>query len=157
MLALSKGGPAFSPSHPLLPLRQRPSSDSTPDADGFYLEPLMPAVLKTAKEKSVCLNKEEESGEGPRSAGRGSLRRGDGSSAAVRRKAPSDLNQTFPAPGEEERLTDERQQADFRAVITREPAEGFYLTRTLPSQSASTVRRQSWRTWMRKRRIWTKL
>uniref|UniRef100_A0A3B3UAR8 Calmodulin regulated spectrin-associated protein 1b n=1 Tax=Poecilia latipinna TaxID=48699 RepID=A0A3B3UAR8_9TELE len=113
----------------------RPSSDSTPDADGFYLEPLMPAVLKTAKEKSVCLNKEEESGEGPRSAGRGSLRRGDGSSAAVRRKAPSDLNQTFPAPGEEERLTDERQQADFRAVITREPAEGFYLTRTLPSQS----------------------
>ncbi|XP_014852461.1 PREDICTED: calmodulin-regulated spectrin-associated protein 1-B-like, partial [Poecilia mexicana] len=112
----------------------RPSSDSTPAADGFYLEPLMPAVLKTAKEKSVCLNKEEESGEGPRSAGRGSLRRGDGSSAAVRRKAPSDLNQTFPAPGEEECLTDERQQADFRPVISssvncssREPAEGFYL------------------------------
>ncbi|XP_054895053.1 calmodulin-regulated spectrin-associated protein 1-B isoform X2 [Poeciliopsis prolifica] len=108
----------------------KPSSDSTPAADGFYLEPLMPAVLKTAKEKSVCLNKEEESGEGPRSAGRGSLRRGDGSSTAVRRKAPSDLNQTFPAPGEEERL----QQTDFRPVITssvnyssREPAEGFYL------------------------------
>ncbi|XP_043967971.1 calmodulin-regulated spectrin-associated protein 1-B isoform X1 [Gambusia affinis] len=112
----------------------KPSSDSTPAADGFYLEPLMPAVLKTAKEKSVCLNKEEESGEGPRSAGRGSLRRGDGSSAAVRRKAPSDLNQTFPAPGEEERLADKRQQTDFRPVITSslnysstEPAEGFYL------------------------------
>ncbi|XP_032434331.1 calmodulin-regulated spectrin-associated protein 1-B isoform X3 [Xiphophorus hellerii] len=112
----------------------KPSSDSTPAADGFYLEPLMPAVLKTAKEKSVCLNKEEESGEGPRSAGRGSLRRGDGSSAAVRRKAPSDLNQTFPAPGEEERLADKRQQTDFRPVITssvnyssRESAEGFYL------------------------------
>ncbi|XP_023199416.1 calmodulin-regulated spectrin-associated protein 1-B isoform X2 [Xiphophorus maculatus] len=112
----------------------KPSSDSTSAADGFYLEPLMPAVLKTAKEKSVCLNKEEESGEGPRSAGRGSLRRGDGSSAAVRRKAPSDLNQTFPAPGEEERLVDKRQQTDFRPVITssvnyssRESAEGFYL------------------------------
>ncbi|XP_027889062.1 calmodulin-regulated spectrin-associated protein 1-B isoform X5 [Xiphophorus couchianus] len=110
------------------------SSDSTPAADGFYLEPLMPAVLKTAKEKSVCLNKEEESGEGPRSAGRGSLRCGDGSSAAVRRKAPSDLNQTFPAPGEEERLADKRQQTEFRPVITssvnyssRESADGFYL------------------------------
>lgn len=32
-------------------------------ADSFYLEPLMPAVPKPAKEKSVSLNKEEESGE----------------------------------------------------------------------------------------------
>ncbi|KAM4746547.1 calmodulin-regulated spectrin-associated protein 1-B isoform 2-T2 [Anableps anableps] len=112
----------------------KPSSDSTPASEGFYLEPLMPAVLKTAKEKSVCLNKEEESGEGPSSAGRGSLRRGDGSAAAVRRKAPSDLSQTFTPPGEEESLPVERPQADFRPAITstlnyssREPAEGFYL------------------------------
>ncbi|XP_047236854.1 calmodulin-regulated spectrin-associated protein 1-B isoform X2 [Girardinichthys multiradiatus] len=112
----------------------KPSSDSKPASDGFYLEPLMPAVLKTAKEKSVCLNKEEESGEVARSAGRGSLRHGDGSSAAVRRKAPSDLKQTFTLPGEEENLSEEPQQSDFRPVITsnvtyssREPAEGFYL------------------------------
>ncbi|MED6251460.1 Calmodulin-regulated spectrin-associated protein 1-B [Ataeniobius toweri] len=112
----------------------KPSSDSKPASGGFYLEPLMPAVLKTAKEKSVCLNKEEESGEVARSAGRGSLRRGDGSSAAVRRKAPSDLKQTFTPPGEEENLSEEPQQSDFRPVITsnvnyssREPAEGFYL------------------------------
>ncbi|XP_051906505.1 calmodulin-regulated spectrin-associated protein 1-B-like isoform X2 [Hippocampus zosterae] len=37
----------------------------TPDlqAESYYLEPLMPAVPKPAKEKSISLNKEEESGE----------------------------------------------------------------------------------------------
>uniref|UniRef100_A0A3Q2YJR3 Calmodulin regulated spectrin associated protein 1 n=1 Tax=Hippocampus comes TaxID=109280 RepID=A0A3Q2YJR3_HIPCM len=37
----------------------------TPDlqTDSYYLEPLMPAVPKPAKEKSISLNKEEESGE----------------------------------------------------------------------------------------------
>ncbi|XP_054612688.1 calmodulin-regulated spectrin-associated protein 1-B-like isoform X2 [Dunckerocampus dactyliophorus] len=37
----------------------------TPDlqADSYYLEPLLPAIPKPAKEKSVILNKEEESGE----------------------------------------------------------------------------------------------
>ncbi|KAI3362194.1 hypothetical protein L3Q82_012513 [Scortum barcoo] len=37
----------------------------TPDrqADSYYLEPLMPAIVKPAKEKSISLNKEEESGE----------------------------------------------------------------------------------------------
>ncbi|XP_034997465.2 calmodulin-regulated spectrin-associated protein 1a isoform X1 [Hippoglossus stenolepis] len=32
-------------------------------ADGYYLEPLMPAIPKPAKEKSISLNKQEESGE----------------------------------------------------------------------------------------------
>ncbi|XP_019133971.2 calmodulin-regulated spectrin-associated protein 1a isoform X3 [Larimichthys crocea] len=32
-------------------------------ADGYFLEPLMPAIPKPAKEKSISLNKEEESGE----------------------------------------------------------------------------------------------
>ncbi|KAM9744537.1 calmodulin-regulated spectrin-associated protein 1-B isoform 3-T3 [Menidia menidia] len=102
-----------------------------PKPDSFYLEPLMPAVLKTAKEKSVCLNKEEESGEASRPAGRGSLRRGDGSAAAVRRKAPSSLNQTFTAPEEEDEPSEE---ASLRPPATssadpprREPGEGFYL------------------------------
>ncbi|XP_030598222.1 calmodulin-regulated spectrin-associated protein 1a isoform X2 [Archocentrus centrarchus] len=31
--------------------------------EGYYLEPLLPAVPKTAKEKSISLNKQEESGE----------------------------------------------------------------------------------------------
>ncbi|XP_070689557.1 calmodulin-regulated spectrin-associated protein 1-B [Pempheris klunzingeri] len=112
-----------------------PSTESKPAPDSFYLEPLMPAVLKTAKEKSVCLNKEEESGEGPQS-GRGSLRRGDGSTSAVRRKAPCTLNQTFSPPGEDEDLSGKPPQgpAAFRPIITSsvdpsstEPAGGFYL------------------------------
>nr|XP_046241438.1 calmodulin-regulated spectrin-associated protein 1-B isoform X2 [Scatophagus argus] len=115
----------------------KPSTESKPAPDSFYLEPLMPAVLKTAKEKSVCLNKEEESGEGPRSSGRGSLRRGDGSTSAVRRKVPCSLNQTFTPSGEEQDLPDEPpqgQEAGFRPSVTssvdpssREPAGGFYL------------------------------
>ncbi|XP_069562603.1 calmodulin-regulated spectrin-associated protein 1-B isoform X1 [Brachyistius frenatus] len=114
----------------------KPSTDSKPASDSFYLEPLMPAVLKTAKEKSVCLNKEEESGEISRSAGRGSLRRGDGSTSAVRRKAPCNLNQTFTPPGEAEDSSEEppEGQAGFKPAVissvdpsTREAADGFYL------------------------------
>ncbi|CAN9512927.1 unnamed protein product [Ophioblennius macclurei] len=121
--AAAAGGPETSP-------------DPKQAPDGFYLEPLMPAVLKTAKEKSVRLNKEEESGEGPRSAGRGSLRRGDGSAAAVRRKAPCALNQTFPPSAEDEDLLEDppQTQADFKLPVTsstdpssRESAEVFYL------------------------------
>ncbi|XP_037633914.1 calmodulin-regulated spectrin-associated protein 1-B isoform X3 [Sebastes umbrosus] len=114
----------------------KPSTESKPEPDSFYLEPLMPSLIKTAKEKSVCLNKEEESGEGPHSSGRGSLRRGDGAASAVRRKAPHSLNQTFTPPGEEAGSSEEPQQgqADFCPTVTssvdpssREPAGGFYL------------------------------
>uniref|UniRef100_UPI003AAE7B97 calmodulin-regulated spectrin-associated protein 1-B n=1 Tax=Centroberyx gerrardi TaxID=166262 RepID=UPI003AAE7B97 len=114
----------------------KPSTESKPAPDSFYLEPLMPAVLKPAKEKSVCLNKEEECGEVPRSSGRGSLRRGDGPAAAVRRKAPSSLNRTFTPSSEEFDLSTESPQGQetFRPVVTssvdpssREPAGGFYL------------------------------
>ncbi|XP_068576812.1 calmodulin-regulated spectrin-associated protein 1-B isoform X2 [Cebidichthys violaceus] len=114
----------------------KPSAESTPAPDSFYLEPLMPSVIKAAKEKSVCLNKQEESGEGPHSSGRGSLRRGDGSASAVRRKAPCGLNRTFTPPGEEADSSGELQQGpvDFCPIVTssvdpssREPAGGFYL------------------------------
>lgn len=46
------------------------TSPIAPDhqADGYYLEPLMPAVPKIAKEKTISLNKEEESGESGRRA-----------------------------------------------------------------------------------------
>ncbi|KAG7239048.1 hypothetical protein INR49_030239 [Caranx melampygus] len=124
----------------------KPSADSKPAPDSFYLEPLMPAVLKTAKEKSVCLNKEEESGEGPRSSGRGSLRRGDGSTSAVRRKAPCTVNQTFSPPGEDADLPEEA-QAGFRPTVTssvdpssREAARGS-LRRG--DGSTSAVRRKA--------------
>uniref|UniRef100_A0A8C3AJX2 Calmodulin regulated spectrin-associated protein 1b n=1 Tax=Cyclopterus lumpus TaxID=8103 RepID=A0A8C3AJX2_CYCLU len=112
------------------------TAESTPAPDGFYLEPLMPSVIKTAKEKSVCLNKQEESGEGPHSSGRGSLRIGDGSTSAVRRKAPPALNQTFTPPGDQADLFEESQpgRADFCPIVSssadpssREPVGGFYL------------------------------
>ena len=114
----------------------KPSTESKPAPDCFYLEPLMPAVIKTAKEKSVCLNKEEESGEVPRSSGQGSLHRGDGSTSAVRRKTSCNLNQTLPPPGEEADLSEEpcQSQSGVRPAATsgvepsaREPAGGFYL------------------------------
>lgn len=119
------------------PLAPQASSESKPATEGFFLEPLMPAVLKTPKEKSVCLNKEEESGEGPLSSGRGS-RRGDGSTSAVCRKASSTLNQTFTPPGEKRDLTlteeTSQAQANLRPIASssaehssREPAGGFYL------------------------------
>lgn len=113
----------------------KPPSDSKPAAGGFYLEPLMPAVLKTAKEKSVCLNKEEESGEGPHPSVRGSQQR-EGFASADRRKAPRGLNQTFPPPGEDEQRPTEcpRDRAELRPVLTgdadppsKEVAGGFYL------------------------------
>ncbi|XP_056274593.1 calmodulin-regulated spectrin-associated protein 1-B isoform X2 [Pseudoliparis swirei] len=114
----------------------KPPTESKPDPDGFYLEPLMPSVMKTAKEKSVCLNKQEESGEGPHSSGRGSLRRGDGSTSPVRRKSPPALNQTFTPPGDQPDLPEESAsgQADFCPIVSssvdpssREPVGGFFL------------------------------
>lgn len=69
---------------------------------GFYLEPLMPAALKPAKEKSIHLNKEEESGEARKSS---TARRvvgggnggggGEQSASFPRRRANHSLNRTF--------------------------------------------------------------
>lgn len=101
------------------PVAAKLSTEPRP-ADTFYLEPLMPATLKTAKEKSVCLNKEEESGEGPSSLGRASQHRGDGSMSAVRRKPPGSMNQTCPPPDEEKDMSVEPSEclADFTPVVT---------------------------------------
>ncbi|KAL4617400.1 calmodulin-regulated spectrin-associated protein 1 isoform X2 [Arapaima gigas] len=80
------------------PRRRQEEIPAEPQADSFYLEPLMPAILKPAKEKSVNPNKEEECGEG---RSRSSVRRaGEGPTLSTRRKVPSagpsrDLNRTF--------------------------------------------------------------
>ncbi|XP_017546498.1 calmodulin-regulated spectrin-associated protein 1-B isoform X1 [Pygocentrus nattereri] len=116
----------------------------------FYLEPLMPAVLKPAKEKSICLNKEEESGE---SRQRGIGRRvggGDGPSSSARRRPPHSLNRTFNAGSSSElEITSEPKSNDsvppapgqtqaFRPMVTSSvepPAEqssGFYLHSSVP-------------------------
>ncbi|KAJ3604003.1 hypothetical protein NHX12_028744 [Muraenolepis orangiensis] len=98
--------------------------ESKPAVDSFYLEPLMPAVLRPAKEKSVCPNKEDECGEGLRPSGRGSLRRGDAPSLAVRRKNPSDLAH---ASTPESDSASEAPQAGGVDPLSGEPATGFFL------------------------------
>ncbi|XP_074871881.1 calmodulin-regulated spectrin-associated protein 1 isoform X2 [Carettochelys insculpta] len=66
--------------------------------DSFYLEPLMPAVLKPAKEKQI-INKEDECGEG-KQRGFITKRLNEGHHPIVRKKANSshgdhDINRTF--------------------------------------------------------------
>ncbi|XP_064792825.1 calmodulin-regulated spectrin-associated protein 1-B-like isoform X3 [Oncorhynchus masou masou] len=113
--------------------------------DCSYLEPLMPAVLKSAKEKSVYLNKEEESGEVSRSRGGGSIRRVEGGPelvASARRKTPTTLNRTYtPTSSGEFDLSTEislagplQGQGAFNPMDTssvdpdsKVPAGGFYL------------------------------
>ncbi|XP_061118686.1 calmodulin-regulated spectrin-associated protein 1-B-like isoform X3 [Conger conger] len=81
------------------PQRRPEEPPGEPQPDSFYLEPLMPAVLKPAKEKSVNPNKEEECGEG---RARGSYRRVGEGPLPSRRRPPAadpDLNRTFTPIG----------------------------------------------------------
>ncbi|XP_055776295.1 calmodulin-regulated spectrin-associated protein 1-B isoform X2 [Salvelinus fontinalis] len=123
---------------------QQPTAGARPK-DSFYLEPLMPAVLKSAKEKSVCLNKEEESGEVGRSWGAGSIRRVEGVpglAASARRKIPTSLNRTstptssgdFAVSTEASVAGPPQGQGACKNLVTssvdpscREPSGGFYL------------------------------
>uniref|UniRef100_A0AAZ3P6I1 Calmodulin-regulated spectrin-associated protein 1-B-like n=1 Tax=Oncorhynchus tshawytscha TaxID=74940 RepID=A0AAZ3P6I1_ONCTS len=122
----------------------QPTAGARPK-DSFYLEPLMPAVLKSAKEKSVCLNKEEESGEVGRSWGAGSIRRVEGVpglAASARRKIPTSLNRTstptssgeFAVSAEASLAGPPQGQGACKNLVTssvdpssREPPGGFYL------------------------------
>ncbi|XP_027597132.2 calmodulin-regulated spectrin-associated protein 1 isoform X1 [Pipra filicauda] len=74
------------------------SDTSDSKAESFYLEPLMPAVLKPAKEKQI-INKEDECGEGKQRSFV-TKRLNEGHLPLGRKKAPSshgehDLNRTF--------------------------------------------------------------
>lgn len=93
--------------------RRSPRPDTgpvTPDhqADSFYLEPLMPAVPKPAKEKSISLNKEEESGE--------SRCRG----AVAARKASGNV----PGSSQRKPLTAESNRSTFTAIPVVESVPG---------------------------------
>ncbi|XP_012884816.1 PREDICTED: calmodulin-regulated spectrin-associated protein 1 [Dipodomys ordii] len=80
----------------------RPADTLESKSDSFFLEPLMPAVLRPAKEKQVT-TKEDERGEG-RPRGAPAKRAVEGTQPLVRKKAASshggrDLNRTFtPIP-----------------------------------------------------------
>uniref|UniRef100_A0A673ZSU4 Calmodulin regulated spectrin-associated protein 1b n=1 Tax=Salmo trutta TaxID=8032 RepID=A0A673ZSU4_SALTR len=142
----------------LVPVMRTNASDSLPSQgeatqrtagaepkDCSYFEPLMPAVLKSVKEKSVYLNKEEESGEVGRSRGGGSIRRVEGGPelvASARRKTTTSLNRTYtPASSGEFNLSTETSlagplqgQGAFNPMVTSSvdpdssvSAGGFYL------------------------------
>nr|XP_055056689.1 calmodulin-regulated spectrin-associated protein 1-B isoform X3 [Misgurnus anguillicaudatus] len=126
--------------------QEEASSDSR--TASFFLEPLMPAVLRPAKEKSMCLNKEVESGEGRQ---RGSARRaggGDSFNSSSRRRPPQTLNRTFtPNTSSEFDTTVNPKSSEFvpiasgqafRPLVTSsvepsaERSPGFYLHSSVP-------------------------
>ncbi|XP_067825978.1 calmodulin-regulated spectrin-associated protein 1-B isoform X2 [Heptranchias perlo] len=84
---------------PKSPKRQQNDLEVANQTGGFFLEPLMPAILKPAKENLLLVNKYEESGEGkyrPASA----KRIADGHLPSTRKKtvnanAEADINRTF--------------------------------------------------------------
>lgn len=120
------------------PQRLAGTSESKPES--FFLEPLMPAVLRPAKEKQVVA-KEDECGEGrPRSST--TRRPGEGHLPLGRRKAPSthasrDLNRTF-TPISSELCAEAGPQAgearggplssgSFDPLSQEQSADGFFL------------------------------
>nr|KAF6483417.1 calmodulin regulated spectrin associated protein 1 [Rousettus aegyptiacus] len=124
------------------PQRLADTSGSKPDS--FFLEPLMPAVLRPAKEKQA-VTKEDEYGEG-RPRGGPSRRPGEGHPPLGRRKAPSshvsrDLTRTFtpiscselpaglaPAPTEVGEVHGGPLAGGrFEPSTQGQPADGFFL------------------------------
>ncbi|KAM8744470.1 calmodulin-regulated spectrin-associated protein 1a isoform 1-T1 [Acanthopagrus schlegelii] len=104
-------------------------------ADSYYLEPLMPAISKPAKEKSISLNKEEESGESRfRTA------------AAVRKAAPNlpstsqrkELSTFTPIPAVESAPSSLRPSTEGSIGISQsgnKQPHGFFLHSFVPSSS----------------------
>nr|XP_015222267.1 PREDICTED: calmodulin-regulated spectrin-associated protein 1 isoform X3 [Lepisosteus oculatus] len=134
-------------------------------SDSFFLEPLMPAVLKPAKERSINLNKEDESGEG-RYRGPPSRRGVDGQLPSTKKKVGMttggdlDLNRTFTPISSSEFTTatdpplaesTESVHSAFRPLVTssldpasQEQLGGFFLhaceSEDKPSASAGRGR-----------------
>ncbi|XP_068609218.1 calmodulin-regulated spectrin-associated protein 1a [Brachionichthys hirsutus] len=91
--------------------RRPPRPDAGPFlSDGYHLEPLMPAVPKTAKEKTITLNKEEESGETRRR------------SAATARRAPVTSRRKSPVESVSGSLRPPKE-----ASRGTKPPQGFFL------------------------------
>ncbi|XP_016067335.1 PREDICTED: calmodulin-regulated spectrin-associated protein 1 isoform X1 [Miniopterus natalensis] len=120
---------------------QRLASTLESKPDSFFLEPLVPAVLRPAKEKQAVA-KEDECGEGrPRSCM--ARRPGEGHPPLGRRKAPGshvshELNRTFTPISSSELCTKAGPQAreasseplassSFDLLSQGQPADGFFL------------------------------
>uniref|UniRef100_I3JKJ4 Calmodulin regulated spectrin-associated protein 1a n=1 Tax=Oreochromis niloticus TaxID=8128 RepID=I3JKJ4_ORENI len=95
--------------------------------DSYYLEPLLPAIPKMAKEKSISLNKQEESGES-RCRGMGNARNATTSvQRTSQRKSPSACTPTQVVESVPSSL---RQLIEDSAVDSqpgKKQSEGFFL------------------------------
>ncbi|XP_070780336.1 calmodulin-regulated spectrin-associated protein 1a [Enoplosus armatus] len=107
----------------------------TPDrqTDSYYLEPLMPAVPKPAKEKSISLNKEEESGEGRCRAASAARKAATNVPSTSQRKAPaaeSNRNTFTPIPVVESFPSSPRPPTEGSIDISHsgnKQSKGFFL------------------------------
>ncbi|XP_052413174.1 calmodulin-regulated spectrin-associated protein 1-B isoform X3 [Carassius gibelio] len=139
--------------------RQEDASSDSRTAS-FFLEPLMPAILRPAKEKSVCLNKEEESGEERQRALDRKVAGAEGAVSSSRRRPPSTLNRTFtpntssefettiepksrefvpPAPGQTQAFRPLATSSVEPSSAVRSP--GFYLHSSVPEDKRTV---QAW-------------
>uniref|UniRef100_A0A3Q4GPI3 Uncharacterized protein n=1 Tax=Neolamprologus brichardi TaxID=32507 RepID=A0A3Q4GPI3_NEOBR len=104
--------------------------------DSYYLEPLLPAIPKMAKEKSISLNKQEESGES-RCRGTGNARNATaGVPQTSQRKSPSTCT---PMQVVESVPSSLRQLIEDSAVDSqpgKKQSEGFFLHLAECSSSA---------------------
>ncbi|XP_040914808.1 calmodulin-regulated spectrin-associated protein 1a [Toxotes jaculatrix] len=107
----------------------------TPDhqADSYYLEPLMPAIPKPAKEKSISLNKQEESGESRCRAAGAARKAATNVSTTSQRKTPvaeSNRNTFTPIPVAESVPSSLRPPTEGSIVISpseNKQPQGFFL------------------------------
>ncbi|XP_032395351.1 calmodulin-regulated spectrin-associated protein 1a isoform X5 [Etheostoma spectabile] len=102
-------------------------------ADSYYLEPLMPAILKPAKEKSISLNKEEESGESRCRATGAARKAATNVPSTSQRKAPvaeSNRSTFTPIPVAESLPSSLRPPTEGSADISqseKKQSPGFFL------------------------------
>lgn len=100
-------------------------------ADSYYLEPLMPSIPKAAKEKSVSLNKEEESGESHCRAAAAARKAATNVSSTSQRKAPvaeSNISTFMPIPLEKSAPSSLRPPTEGSiSDSAKKQPQGFFL------------------------------
>ncbi|XP_039856047.1 calmodulin-regulated spectrin-associated protein 1a isoform X5 [Simochromis diagramma] len=95
--------------------------------DSYYLEPLLPAIPKMAKEKSISLNKQEESGES-RCRGTGNARNATASVPRTsQRKSPSTCTPTQVVESVPSSLRQLIEDSAVDAQPGKKQSEGFFL------------------------------
>uniref|UniRef100_A0A671W9Z8 Calmodulin regulated spectrin-associated protein 1a n=1 Tax=Sparus aurata TaxID=8175 RepID=A0A671W9Z8_SPAAU len=106
-------------------------------ADGYYLEPLMPAISKPAKEKSISLNKEEESGES-RFRAAAAVRKASPNLPSTSQRKESNRSTFTPIPVVESAPSPLRPPTEGSIGISQsgnKQPHGFFLHSFLPSSS----------------------